>query len=234
MNMFAKAAAVAPAKPKTAKATDTANSIVIKGVEEFAAICAVMKQLEALQKTLAEDLKNQGVDMMVTEGMRLQRAPESIKAHEGLGNANIQLRCKGSNIALSAEDAERLTAAGIPLQTVDNVVETYVINPAYKDDQGLLEQVSKALAKVKGLPEDFIQLQQDQKVCVDGDNTLSALMRLKDREQVEALLPLVAVKAIRPSFKGNTEAAIKTVADLLGFEEQKAAKPAKAKKAAAA
>jgi hypothetical protein len=229
MNMFAKAAAAAPAKPK-AKAKEADTSIVMEGVEQYAAICAVMKSLEAVQKTLASDLKAQGVDLMVTEGMRLKSAPESIKAREGQGSANIQLRCKGSNIALSEEDIERLNENNIPLQTVDNVVETYVINPAYKDDEKTLEKVSKALAKVPGLPEDFIQLQRDQKVCVDGDNTLNALMAIKDRALVEALLPLVTIQAIKPTFTGDMEAALAKVGEMLGLEESKPAK--KAKKAA--
>jgi hypothetical protein len=236
MSLFANAKAAAPAKKPTAKKADAVHFHALEGLEQFASICAVEKALEAIKKTIEADLKAAGVDIMVTEGLRLQRRPESIKASEGKAVASIQLKAKASNIAISEDDQQRLGDAEIPLRTVDVVTETFIFNPAYASDEKIQGKVSDALMKLikKGdLPEDIIQHQQDQKVVCDGDTTLNAIFALKDRALVEALLPLVTSTAIKPTLTAELDVAIANVANLLGGSLAAPAKPsAKAKKAA--
>lgn len=239
MSIFKNAASKAPVKPTKAKTAKVDPTITLSGLEAFASICAFEKALESIKKTLEGDLKAAGVAIMVTDGIAIARRPENLKAVEGLAEASVQLRCKASNIPLSAEDAERITAHDIPLKTIDKVTDTFIINPAYATDEKLLDKVSRALEKVPGLPEDFIQKQEDKVVIVDGDNTLNALFALTDdngkpnRDLIEGLLPLVTSTSIRPKLNAELETAIENVASLLGVSLSEKPKPSKAAKKAA-
>lgn len=213
MSLFTQAKPAAAAKPKTKKAKTEA--VEIEGLETYAGVCAVLKALEAVKTTMEADIKEFGVAKMVTAGMDAGKRPENLAAVEGKATASIQLRVKGANIAIPIEDAARLRMASVPLTEVDVVTDTFIINPEYAQDGALLEKVSKALEGVKGLPADFIQKQEEKRTVVDGDTTMNAIFAIKDRSLVEALLPLVCSTAIRPSFKGKIEDAVKAIADLL-------------------
>lgn len=215
-NLFAAAAKTTTKKAPAPK--KSAVEISVPGVEQFASIDAVIKALTAIKATLEGEIKAQGVAHFITDGMKIDRRPENVKATEGAAEASIQLKAKASNIAITEDDQERLAAAGIPLQTVDNVVKTFIINPEYAGNEKLLAKVSTALEKVPGLPNDFIQLQEDTKVVVDGDNTLNALFALDDRAQIEELLPLVSSIAIRASLTGGVEVALANVGEVLGLD----------------
>lgn len=232
MNMF-QTAKKAPVKNTAKKANATPETVAIEGLQDFAAVCAVMTSLDAIKKSLEGGIKAEGSSIIIAEGVRLKRRPENIKAADGAASASIQLKAKASNIAIPEEDQAILAEDNIPLKTTDNVTKTFIINPEYANDEGLLAKVAKALSKVPGLPTDFIQMQEDTKVVCDGDNTLNAIFALGDADKVNRYLPLVTSVAVKPTFTEDVERAIEIVSAMLGAPLADTPKPsAKVKKAA--
>lgn len=227
-NLFAKATKAEVAVPAAKKA---AGTFEIAGAEEYASIDAAIKALTAVKVTLEAEIKAAGVGHFIDKGMKDHKRPANFKVTEGAATLSLQLKSRGSNIAIGEDDQKRLRASKIPLATVDTITKTFIINPAYAEDEKLLEKVSKALEKVAGLPEDFIQMQEQTKVVVDGDATIDAIFSLKSRATIEDLLPLVTTTAIRPSLSTEIDAAINNVGRLLGLDIVAKKKEAKKKEA---
>lgn len=213
MNVFEKAKAStvkATAKPKPRKEK---AEISISGLEDYSAVCAVLKSLEALKKTMEVGVKAQCLDNFIDTGMEIKRRPENFKGVEGAAEASCELRLRSSASVLAQEEIDLLAEHNIPVRVDDVVVETFIINPAYAQNPDMLKKVSKALAAVKDLPEDFIQHQSQTKTCAD-ETSIDAVYRLADRDTVATLLPLVTTLATKPKICG--EGADKTAFDIVG------------------
>lgn len=192
-NIFTKAAAAAPKAPAKSKKPDKV-SVPIKGMKRYAAICQVFTSVETIKKTLASDIKTRILAHFVVEGMKTKGRPVNFQGSEDGATGSCELRVRGSNIPLSETEQALLTEHDIPFETTDRVTETYIINPAYAQDEAMLALVSKALEKVKGLPEDFIQLQSEKSAIVTAESVTS-VFALEDVALVTELLPIVTVIA---------------------------------------
>lgn len=213
MSIFEKAkAASAPAPAPKAKKGEKAR-IAMPGLETYAALISVGKQIETMSKTMATQIKSRMAVEFQATGMKHRKRPENFKGFEGIGEASCELRCRSSSSPLTVEEIEMLKEHNIPVREDDVVVETYIINPAYAADSAMLEKVAKALEGVKGLPEDFILHQSQKKTCVD-ETSLDAVFALPDAADVARLFPLVAVLAIKPTVS-DEEKAFEKVGDLL-------------------
>lgn len=220
-NIFAKAKATAPAAPQKKSSKPEKAKVTLPGLEKYAAVCSVFKSLKAVVDTMAADVKSRMVSEFIDEGMKLKRAPDSFDGMEGTATASCQLRLRSSSSPLSIDDKELLDSKGIPVGENDKVEETFIINPKYANDQTILEAVSKALAKVKGLPEDFIQ-HQKQSVFVATKDSVDAVFKLEDRNEIAILLPLVTTPAITPKFE-DAEKAFEIVESILNPRPEEAA-----------
>jgi hypothetical protein len=227
MSMFEKAKA-SPVTTKAAPKKGDKAVFAIAGMEAFAAVKAVEKALKAVSSTLEQGVKAQMAVKFVEIGMKKGSRPDSFKGEEGQGSASCELRCRTSTSVLTVEEQSLLEEHKIPVVTLDTVVETFIINPAYADNSDLLERVSKALEGIEGMPADFILHQSQKKVCAD-EASMNAVFALKDKAVVAALLPLVSTLAVKPTITSE-KAAFDLVVDMLGLNTPPTAKAtAKAK-----
>ena len=194
-NMFenAKAPKAKPAKGKKSKGRE----VEVKGLNELASIKAVLAALEGMAKTTEAEIKAQMLQEFVKDGCAIGRRPENFKGVDVGATASCQIRKRSSKSILSEGEVELLEEHGVIYETIDDVEDTFVINPAYAGDSDLLAKISKKLETIKGLPEDFIQHQEGKSRRVATEESLEQIFTLKPGVTCE-LLDVVATLAIRP------------------------------------
>lgn len=222
MNVFDRAKSKAPAQTAPSKKKDEKAKVTIVGLLSFSALSIVHKSLGAIKNTQEADVKKRLISWFVTEGMRLKARPDNIEVVEGIASASGELKCRASNQPFSDDEKALLEKHKIPFETADKVVETFVINPAYIADQAMLEKVSKALSKIKDLPEDFIQ-HQSHKVSIATPKSIDAVFALDNVETVMELLPVVTTLAVGKATLATKEPnkAFELVEKLLGIKAKK-------------
>lgn len=216
--LFEQAKAVGPIKPpaKTKKAPE----ITIEGMDKVAALDMLIKALEGLRDTEQAAVKSKVTSEFVVSGCAMKRQPPNFRGVETVGSASCELRKRSSRSALSAEEQVLFNHYGLPVSESVTVQECYRFNPEYSGDQEILEKVSKALERVKGLPEDIIQLQEGSKTVIAGDGALDALFT-KPAATVLSLLNTVGVLVLKPKFDGkDLQHALNIVKPMLGVSTQ--------------
>ena len=189
--------------------------ITIPGLEKLASIDALMKSLNALKETADADVKNHQKEYFINEGMKIGKRPDNFKGKEGIATASCELRSRSSNSPLSDNELELLKKHDIPIERVDIIEETFIVNPKYLDDSDLLERVGTAIGRVKGLPEDFILKQGGDFKYVVSDDALDKLFAIKDINVVSLLVPVIGVLATKPSIGSRVKDAMTIVLELL-------------------
>jgi hypothetical protein len=188
----------------------------IPGLLDYCALDAVAKAIEAIAATIKEGVTSQMTNILVKEGSTLKRRPANFRGIEGTqGSASCELRKRTSRATLTDDDVALLEEHNIHYDTVDDVQETFVINPAYAGDQDILSKVSAALTKVKGLPADFIVLQEGKSRRVVSEQTLNEVFALGNQRLIRQLFGIVATLAVKPTFKGKLDEALDQIKPLL-------------------
>lgn len=184
------------AKP-TKAAKKKGAEVKVVDLEALATVKALIKSLEAIEETLDESVKDQMSDHFVKEGMAIDRRPENYKGLEGNANGSLQLRVRNNRSPLTGEEIAQLEDHEIPF-TVETVVEeTYIINPAYAEDDDLLSKVGDVLENIDGIPADFIQHQTGKTKTIATEDSLNAIFALKNETNVKNLLAVVGTLATR-------------------------------------
>lgn len=215
--------ATQPTKPAAKRAVDEA--IRLPGLGTFAKADAVAKAARTVADTLCNDVKNDVQEIFIGQGIQLGKRPPNFNAKDEKATANIQLKTLPSGLSVEAQEA--LNDAAIPLRVVDEVAETFIINPQYADNATYIAKLEKALEKL-GLPEDFFLHQSQKKVLPNGDATVDAIFKLRnkrgapDRARIEALLPLVTTLAVKPATTESLENCLKDVSALITVEKEEA------------
>jgi hypothetical protein len=192
-NAFA-SAKVAPVAPKAKKSK--AEEVVIVGLRDLAALDAAMKAMKSLKETIEADVKEAEKAYFVQKGVETGVRPLNFTGVEDFASSSVQLRVRGENSPLSDEEVALCEEYEIPLNTVTMVEETFIINPAYLDS-GILAKVGEAIAKVKGVPEDFILKQESVSKKVANDESIKALFATKDENKISSLFSIVGTLANR-------------------------------------
>lgn len=206
-NLFENAP-LAPVRQKARKRPET-ETVELAGVEKLAAVRVLLKALQDAEERLSTTVRQEIIDRFVEKGLEQGKRPANFKAVDGLAEASCQLQLRSS--PLNYEEVNLLEQRDIPTEEVHVREETYVINPAYRNDQALLKRVSAALSKVQGLPTDFIQLQRETQHKASPE-TLDALFR-QGRETVQALLCTVATPACKPTLEVDFATAFEIAAN---------------------
>lgn len=197
-NMFDKARGEAPVQEEKKKSSKKRPSYEQNGAEQFAAVDALIKQLEAVKESLEEELKSGAKKQFVKNGMATQTAPQNFDYTEATATVGVQLKKRSSRSLLSESEREVLTDAGVSYETETTQEETFLINPKYATDSKMLEKVAKALDGV--VPEDFIQHQDKvQKHSVGASTINEVFSKIQDMTEVEALLDIVSTLALKPT-----------------------------------
>lgn len=211
MGMFATAKTV---KTATKAKKPTKASIEITGIEALSAIDHAIKALTALKETYEADVKSEVSTHFVKAGIEAGKRPANFTGTEGKATASCELRKRSSRSGLAEGEIEMLEAAGIATEIAEDVVDTFVINPAYAGDQDLLAKIEKKLSQIKDLPEDFILRQEGVSRRVVSEAALDQIFTL-DEETVAALLPVVGTIALKPKFEAESLADVFQVIETL-------------------
>jgi hypothetical protein len=173
---------------KTLKTGATAKSkrsdkaeIEIAGLEDVAAIDAVIKSLTALKKAKESQVKDAMKSYFVTTGAATKKRPENFRGIE----------------------AELMESKGLPVEEVVETVATLVINPEYLQDQILLAKVEQQLNKIKDIPDDFIMSQEGKSKKIVGETALDVLFAEHSQDAIDDLLSVVGVLAVKPTLKDD-------------------------------
>jgi hypothetical protein len=190
--------------PAASKAKKSKPEVEIAGLENLTLIDALIKSLEAVKSTFDEQVKTQAREHFVAEGT--DKKPENFRGTDGAAEASIELRKRSTRSILNDEEIAALTEAEIPVEVVEDIAETFVINPAYAADSALLGKIDKALKKVPGLPADFILAQEGKSRSVVSDDTVSAVFA---KGLAEQFIDTVCVIAVKPKLENpNLKAAL--------------------------
>jgi hypothetical protein len=196
MSIFAKAKAAQVAKTSAAKKTK--HEIAIAGIQNLAEIKAMMASLAAVAATLEGSIKDAGFNEFLA--METQVRPESFKGVDGQASASVEMRKRGTNSALNADEVAVLENFGLtPFKQVVTV-EMFGINPAFAADSKLMNKVSKALEKI--VPEGFIVVQAEESKMVVNDDLLEAAFKLEGDDRAEALR-IVTTMALKPKLEAS-------------------------------
>lgn len=189
--------------------------VQIDGLEHLAAINALIKSLEGLKKTFESDTKRQMTAHFVVKGRELKKRPENFKGVDGdAAEASCELRARSSASGLSAAEIEELAKFDIPTEEVVDTVDTYVLNPEYKDDQEVLGRVTKLLEGKKGIPADLFMKQEGRSKTVIAKEAMDIVFQLANAEDTKALLPIVGTLAIKSKLTDEQDA-LEIVRELL-------------------
>lgn len=217
-NLFAAASAIAP-KPKSPKAS-LKPEVQVERLELYAAIAAATKSLVSMLETVGEQVKDTITAHFVEKGIQQGAQPLNFDGIDGRARASCQIKKRSSNSPLDATEVALLEKHGIPMETVTDVVETFIINPAHATNAELLERVSRALEKVPGLPADFIQKQVGTPKVIATTETLPAIFKLK-REALEEVIRTAGVIAIRPQTEESISSSLGRVIEFLSIDIEK-------------
>lgn len=191
-------------------------SIEITGIEALSAIDHAIKALTALKETYEADVKSEVAMHFVKAGVEARRRPVNFTGTDGKATASCELRKRSSRSGLAEGEIEMLEQAGITTEVAEDVVDTFVINPAYAGDQNLLAKIEKKLSQIKDLPEDFILRQEGVSRRIVPDAALDQIFTF-DEATAAALLPVVSTIALKPKFEAET------LSDVFGIIEALAA-----------
>lgn len=193
--------AKAKTAPKAKKPGKSKPEIAINDLETLASIDAVVKALEALRGTVESSVKGQMHDQFVAAGMDRGSKPDSFRGVEGNASASCEIRKRSTRSVLSSADVELLTKHGVEVEVLEDVAETFVINPDYAGDGELLGKISEALSGIDGLPEDFIQHQAGVTRTVASNKTVDQVFAQKDEQVVRDLMKVVTTLAVKPKLE---------------------------------
>lgn len=210
----AKKVAAAPQSAKAPKSTKVVETI--DGLEEVAALEACAKAIKGLLDLKKDELKADAMQRLMDRGLIRKSRPEGLSLAAGDdATASLSIMKRSTRSPLAADEleiiaqavgeAERdeegaITAIAGFAETLETMPAMLAVNPVYAQDEVLLARIDKALAGIKGIPEDFILQIPAQSSVVVADTATDAVFRLK-AEAAETVMPLIASLTMRAAFK---------------------------------
>lgn len=212
-NMFAKAKDKATKTVAKGGKKNAKPEFAIDELDTIAAIDAVMKSLEAMKKTVEADVKDQMKDIFATEGLKKHVRPKNFKGFDNNSFASCELKKRSTRSTLSEDEVNLLDKHGIPYDVVSDVTTTFIINPAYAQDEDLLATVGELLDG--HVPDDFIEMQTGVDRRVVSDRSLDQAFDAKTKKDLLNLLNVVGTFSLKPKYDGDVKDAIDFVKELL-------------------
>lgn len=189
--------------------------INLKGIEDYAHVDAVIKDLTAVKNALHEDL-NDAMKAIFKKGAK---RPENFKAIDGDASASCEMRRRASSSPLTPEEKAAFDKDKIPYDTLPLIPERYIINPEYMNDEKLLEKISAAISAIKGIPEDFILLQKGSQKYAVSEETISTVY---EKKLVDKYFTTVSVLGIKPKLDHpNIKTSIRRAKEIIDIRDEK-------------
>ena len=220
MGMFKNAATISGSTGKASKSAPR-KELPIEGLSDLAAINAMMTALEGLKASIETSVKAQAFNsFMSLTGVGVK--PDSFTGIEKNATGSMELRKRGTNSALSTDEAAVLVSHGItPFKEVI-APELFGINPKYAGDEEIMLKVEQALSEVDDLPEDFIVKQEEKSKLVVSEANMTEAFAAKNKlsaEAYEALVRIVTTQAVKPKTSDSFEAIADRVKAMMTKDE---------------
>jgi hypothetical protein len=211
-NLFAKAKTIDA--PKASK-KDTKVEVQMPGLKSYAEVDALIKSLTSLKESLGSELKSAGLSEFIKMSEADGKRPDSFRGIDDDASGSIELRRRSTTSAISEDEAKLLRSHNLEPKKEIITNKLFGINPAYAENDALLEKVSKALDGI--VPEDFIVVQEERSKLVATDEILDKAFNLHlPREVIETL----TVMAIKPKLAvTNVTEIMDRVKALIGEED---------------
>lgn len=202
LSVFENATKVKAKAPATSKKEK--EEVAIAGIKKIAVLSNLLTAIESEIKATRVTVDTQVTDHFINKfgavyvnGKKIKDAVkhENFRGVDVDASASCELRKRSSASALDEFQIEVLTQHGIETEEVGDTIETFIINPKYITDADLMGKVSKALSKIKDLPEDLIQQQVANKKTVTTENSLGQVLNLPP-ETARSLLAVVGTLAV--------------------------------------
>lgn len=195
--------------------------IPVEGFRNYVMADAVVKGFTALLGVFGGNTKTDIANTFKGVGKQLKARPKNFDGYEGEdAEGSCQLRIRDSRSPLTADEAKMLADLDVPVGEKVIREEGYFVNPAHYD----------LLAKMKGLPADFLLYQAKETLPIVTDDTIDAVF---EKGLADKLLDMVAVIAIRGQYKGTLKQALAEMAKYADMAEQVQKAEDEAKKEAA-
>lgn len=201
-NLFEKAKAAQPAKPKAKGKVKP--EINVEDLRLYAALNAAQKTIETLVESLKESVNSQALEAFLNSQKK-----DSINGVDGDTNASLQLRKRTSRSVLSDQEQAVLAELGIDIEK--SADSRFYINNRYAEDMDLLGKVSAALEGI--VPDDFLGHTGDKYVV--GDKAVVQALELDDVDTRRDVLKIVATQAARTKFGGTHEEMLQILDEVL-------------------
>jgi|SRR5215472_10694696 len=201
--MFANAKVAGPVAAAK-KGSNSKPVETLAGVADVCALEACIKALEGVLEIKKTALKEAAEARLIEMGLVRHSKPDSLNLVEGAhARANVAMRKRSTRSPVSEEELELLSSlVGDTSQLIETVVErpeALEVNPAYVNDEKLLQKVDKLVSKDKTIPEDFIQIRPAVSRTVVSEGAGDAMFRLP-AEVAEQIYGILAVTAIRGTY----------------------------------
>lgn len=211
MSRFAKARADAGAKPKTTRKKAAKPEYTIKGLKDYSAVRDAIKALEGLEETLKADVHDQITSLFVQDGITTHSQPVNFNGLDVGATGSCQLRKRSTRSSLKPAEIELLKEHGIEMEESADTV--FYINKAYEADEALMDRVSDAL-DAAGVPEDFLK-SAAPRMTTTTNSIRQAFEGAESKDDLTALLEVVAVIATRVKYEGSVSEALTHVAAMM-------------------
>jgi hypothetical protein len=175
---------------------------------------ALMKTLDTIRGTIEAEVKGAALLYFSAHIQATGQRPESFKGTEGGASASLELRRKGSNIALSEAAVALLREHGLEPAREVVVPQLFGINPTHAQNKELLAKVEAALAGI--VPQDFIVLQEEKAKFTVNEETLNAAIAKRCPPEVISCMTTLACKP--KLLKTNLMQILEFVRGLIGGE----------------
>ncbi len=187
MNKFT-AAKANPTKKAAPGKKPEVLPIEVKGYANYAQFDA----LEKSAKTMKEVARTPVIAAM--EAQFIKNKGENYKACDGGALGTLMFNKRSSASGLSDIEQELLTKYEIPMVTIEGEFKLNTGGVSAKK----LQEVSDAIDKVKGLPDNFIEYSEEKARVVTSDKSIEEVFKLNDPDVIKQLMPVVGTYMIKP------------------------------------
>lgn len=195
------------AKVVEIKAASTANDAKNKTrevslgdkLDYLAAINALTKSLESVQKVYYNEVTTAMIVDFTDESMRLKKRPDNFKGLGPNSEASCQMKKRSSRSYLNDEEVAILKENKIKYDDEiisEEIPERFFINPDIVNDSSLAQKISEKLSEIPELSNKEILMKQAKREkvvrSIVSEDSFDQIAQLSDKDLVKRLLSIVS------------------------------------------
>ena len=169
-------------------------------LDRLAAFKVLIDALEGPAKQLQEQLRIKSYELYATRAKGYGKHPSSFLATGKKSTASVEMRRRGSNMPINDPEVKNeLTKFGIPLQENVKVLERFVFNAEFLQDEKIRNAISAAFSShptLAPIASQIIQKQEKEFNWVTTEMTLEVAAQKLTEDDYARLVPYLSTLAI--------------------------------------